>query len=180
MINYYCQMTMVERHSINPHRRVDSVPSSHRYSKRKVTIRHSLDIVLPTSTPTTSSGSSIFVRRNGNDDDLRRICWSTNQQSTAAAATTTTTQRYGSVTLLASATGSTPAIRLEVRFFCLFRIFPILMFFFFHHRPKMIISTIRNYFNIQIRTKDYHHVMIRKADLNEFTHSLYNICIHIC
>ncbi|KAH7637455.1 hypothetical protein HUG17_7661 [Dermatophagoides farinae] len=109
------KMTMVERHSINPHRRVDSVPSSHRYSKRKVTIRHSLDIVLPTSTPTTSSGSSIFVRRNGNDDDLRRICWSTNQQLTAAAAatTTTTTQRYGSVTLLASATGSTPAIRLE-------------------------------------------------------------------
>nr|XP_046913857.1 uncharacterized protein LOC124494666 isoform X3 [Dermatophagoides farinae] len=90
------KMTMVERHSINPHRRVDSVPSSHRYSKRKVTIRHSLDIVLPTSTPTTSSGSSIFVRRNGNDDDLRRICWSTNQQLTAAAAatTTTTTQRY--------------------------------------------------------------------------------------
>ncbi|KAH9521421.1 Potassium voltage-gated channel sub KQT member 4 [Dermatophagoides farinae] len=55
------KMTMVERHSINPHRRVDSVPSSHRYSKRKVTIRHSLDIVLPTSTPTTSSGSSIFT-----------------------------------------------------------------------------------------------------------------------
>nr|XP_027205582.1 uncharacterized protein LOC113799183 isoform X4 [Dermatophagoides pteronyssinus] len=105
--------------TINQHRRVDSVPTNlqtNRYSKRKVTIRHSLDIVLPTSSFAEANvGQQQQQRRNGNiNDNLRRICLANLHQPNQTTATDySTQQRFGSITLLATATGSTPAIQLE-------------------------------------------------------------------
>ncbi|KAH9416054.1 Potassium voltage-gated channel sub KQT member 4, partial [Dermatophagoides pteronyssinus] len=104
--------------TINQHRRVDSVPTNlqtNRYSKRKVTIRHSLDIVLPTSSFAEANvGQQQQQRRNGNiNDNLRRICLANLHQPNQTTATDYSNQRFGSITLLATATGSTPAIQLE-------------------------------------------------------------------
>ena len=130
VVNYCCQMTMEQqqqqqrqrrrqRPSINQHRRVDSVPTNlqtNRYSKRKVTIRHSLDIVLPTSSFAEANVGQQQQRRNGNiNDNLRRICLANLHQPNQTATTDYSNQRFGSITLLATATGSTPAIQLEVR-----------------------------------------------------------------
>ncbi|XP_075679037.1 uncharacterized protein LOC113799183 isoform X5 [Dermatophagoides pteronyssinus] len=103
--------------TINQHRRVDSVPTNlqtNRYSKRKVTIRHSLDIVLPTSSFAEANVGQQQQRRNGNiNDNLRRICLANLHQPNQTATTDYSNQRFGSITLLATATGSTPAIQLE-------------------------------------------------------------------
>ena len=131
VVNYCCQMTMELQQqqqrqrrqrprTINQHRRVDSVPTNlqtNRYSKRKVTIRHSLDIVLPTSSFAEANvGQQQQQRRNGNiNDNLRRICLANLHQPNQTATTDYSNQRFGSITLLATATGSTPAIQLEVR-----------------------------------------------------------------